>query len=554
MKKLLLLAAISVTGLTAWGEGFIRQVAPDLAISHISPNGRYVVSELYGYLEIFDLENGTKKEFYGDENDGVAYGFGMGNSIADNGIGVGSTTYNGNACVYEDGTWTELPVPYPERTNLARGITPDARRICGTVGMASMSISTTSIMSVPCVWNRQDDGTYAGPVYLPHPDLDFTGRVPQYITAIAISDDGRTIAGQIRDYSGFMIQPIVYREDEKGEWSYEILFPELSNPDGIVLPEDPGDAPQNAPNMQDFMTPQELEDYNLALSKWEMSGGTDWANYPDMESFMTQEELDAFNAAVAAYDKEVEEWMVKYRPFQEALNKIMATGSSFLFNTVFLSPDGKVYASCTIKDVEDPTSWSGFRSVYCPVFMDLEKNELRRLESEESMIVSCVTADYTVLANTAGDVTPKQAYISLKGESEWVRLDKWLDTVDPEVGDWFTENASHTVDVVDPDGMPAVLEDYVCSGVATCTPDMTLFATYSELLWDSMISNFAESYIFTVNTAGGVKGVEAVDKTVDTVRYFSLDGKQLPKAPEKGLTIRQTIFTDGTVSTEKVIL
>lgn len=554
MKKLLLLGSLSVIGLTSWGEISIRQVAPDMAMSNVSRNGRYVASSLFGDVTIFDLETGKRYDFIGDEDAGNIFSLGMGNALADNGVGVGSTLYSANACVVEDGVWTELPVAHSGLTNLAQGITPDARRICGQVGNASMSTNTTEVMCLPCIWERQDDGTYRGPIYLPHPEKDFTGRVPIYITALAISDDGRTIAGQVCDFSGFMVQPIVYKENESGEWSYQMLFPELANPDGIVLPPDPGEAPQNAPDMQNYMTPEELAEYYNALSKWELAGGSDWSTYPEMEDYMSAEGLAAFNKAVDKYSKEIEEWLKLAEPYNAALSKIMEKASSFLFNTVVLSPDGKVYASCTLKDVEDPTSWTGISQKYCPVFMDIENNELKSLEFDESLIVTCVTSDYSILANTRGNNAPKQAYIAAGGENNWELLNVWLNKVDPEVGEWFSEVSAHTVEVMDADGMMQTFDDYICSGIAVCSADMGLFATYSEVFWDSDISNFTESYVFTVNTKSSVKTMDSDNKEIETIHYFSLDGKQLSSAPVKGLTIRRTIYKDGSVKSEKVVL
>ncbi len=108
MKKFLLLSGLALLSVSAWGEGYIRTVAPDLAVTHISPNGRYVVSQVYGYVEIFDLHTGTKHDYYGNEDEGTEYTFGMGNAMSDQGIGVAQprstatlvsgTTASGSVC------------------------------------------------------------------------------------------------------------------------------------------------------------------------------------------------------------------------------------------------------------------------------------------------------------------------------------------------------------------------------------------------------------------------------------------------------------------------
>ncbi len=93
-------------------------------------------------------------------------------------------------------------------------------------------------MSVPVLWIRGEDGNFGKPVELPYPTTDITGRVPQYVTAIALSDDGSTVLGQVRDYSGRIHYPIVYTNNN-GEWTYSLPAMSLVNPDNIELPKIP---------------------------------------------------------------------------------------------------------------------------------------------------------------------------------------------------------------------------------------------------------------------------------------------------------------------------
>lgn len=544
LSRPLLLAGVAVAATPA--SAFIRQVAPDLAITHISPNGRYMISEVRGYVEIFDLENGTKDDFYGDYDLGEDYSCGFGNAISDTGVAVMSTSIDGNACVVSGGKITELSVPRPELTNLAHGITPDASRICGQIGNQAMSVDATDVMCVPCLWELQADGTYSEPIILPYPDRDFTGRIPQYVTAIAISDDGRTIAGQVRDFSGMLTQPILYTQDAKGEWSYRMLFPELTNPDGIVLPPDPGEAPQDVPQVEDFMTEEEKQAYADALQAWEDEGTWDYSTYPEMENFLSAEEKSAYEEAYADYQARLQAWEEAYLPFQEALQQILATSSSYLFNCVFLTPDGTGYASTMVEEVEDNTSWTGFSSNMTPVLMNLSEtgDELVRLDAPVSMQASCVTADKTVLANTDGLTYPKQCYIALKGEEDWQPLDTWLNSVNPETGAWFKESATHDVEVY-VDFSLELLEDYLCSGVAICNPDMSMFATYSEILWESDSAYFTESYIFSLSEGNGILNIASGEAEAVATEWYSLDGRRLREAPENGVAIRRVLYKDG---------
>ncbi|MGM9859621.1 MAG: hypothetical protein ACI31C_02575, partial [Muribaculaceae bacterium] len=233
MKKSLLVIAMMAAGVAAQAQ-FVEPLAmPGYSWQGISPDGKYVVSELNGTLSIINLE--TYEEFLYEEDwsTGASYSGGLGNYLSATGIILGSTTSDGNACYWKDGEWFEL---YSEGTtdcNLANGITPDGSRICGSVSQAPFSVDAKVIMQVPCYWDATEDG-YGEYHVLPHPETDFSGRIPQYITALYISEDGKTIAGQVRDYTGFCVYPILYTQNADGEWSYSLPNIETFCPEGTV--------------------------------------------------------------------------------------------------------------------------------------------------------------------------------------------------------------------------------------------------------------------------------------------------------------------------------
>ena len=190
MKKPLLVTAL-ILSMGCYQAGAIKTPTEyaNGAFQSISPSGQYAISDQgYGIIVIHDFTN-DKSYVYGEDT--YSYSTGLGNAVSNNGIVLASTTNNTNAAYWSEGKWIDLNVPNPNHSNMANGITPDGSRICGSIGNAAMNPDEDNTMLVPAYWDRQADGSYGECHPLPHPDLDYTGRAPQYITAISISDDGQ---------------------------------------------------------------------------------------------------------------------------------------------------------------------------------------------------------------------------------------------------------------------------------------------------------------------------------------------------------------------------
>ena len=223
MKKILLLSAVAALG-TAGANALEPQVFENVTINMLSPDGNMGVSSMYGTVTIFDFANNKTYEYgsgeggvfsdgFGDDTSSITYNVGNGNCISSTGIVVGGLG-DDVAAYWENGEWKMLPTGDVTGVYSAHGVSADGGVICGIVPSRTTGETTT----LPAVWTRKADGTYNDYVILPHPEKDFTGRDPQYITAVAISADGKTVAGQVLDYRGGMPQPIIYRLNDKNEW------------------------------------------------------------------------------------------------------------------------------------------------------------------------------------------------------------------------------------------------------------------------------------------------------------------------------------------------
>ena len=72
-------------------------------------------------------------------------------------------------------------------------ITPDGSRVCGMIGGGS------AYRNLPIYCDIDANGNFSEPQVLPFPDKDFFGSRPQYCSATWMSDDGKTVAGQVKD-------------------------------------------------------------------------------------------------------------------------------------------------------------------------------------------------------------------------------------------------------------------------------------------------------------------------------------------------------------------
>lgn len=509
MNKTLLLLAAAAAATPAFGAIKAPVIYDNASFNCISANGQYAVSEIYGTLVVYNLKDNSETAYEADDTH--YYGVGHGRCMtADGNIIIGNTTEACDAAYCEAGEWKQLNVPDPEKTNLSNAVTPDGKRICGTIGNHQMTISEDVLMEAPVYWDRQEDGTYGEYHLLPYPEKDFFGETPQYVTAINLSDDGKVIVGLVTDCSGAMLYPIVYTQADNGEWSYSLPTKDLFNPDNLPAAVKPGDGPMR-PSEEQFMTEEELAAYNTALQAY-YDSGYNQELYPKYENYMTEEEKAAFDEAYAAWETEQAAWQEQSDAWYEYFDQVLASSPSFVFNNIMVSPDGKTIASTLIetKETDDPLVWPPFFEVYIPATIDIATGALTKHESEKSIAVSCMAADGTIMAATEQGSIPSEGFIIKDGTI--TPLTDYLNAISPEYGVWLKENMTHEVmtDYVydeDLEDYVEVYEEVTFTGIPVATPDMKVLAFWNDCPWDMM--GFAQSVVIDLTEEAGISAVEA---------------------------------------------
>lgn len=504
MKKILLFAALAF----AWAGTMNAQapkIVPNEAFAGLSPNGNYAVSIYYDYISIHDLATGQVYSY--DEG----YTSGSGNVISNTGIVVGATS-DIQARYWKNGEWHEFESVADRTMSKADGITSDGTRIVGSVAPENYGGDYEGLMMVPCYWDVNADGTPGEMQMLPYPATDLTGRVPQYVTAIRVSDNGKIIAGQVQDYSGFICQPIVYNQGDDGSWTYTLVADALFHPEGIELPEDPGEGPSTMP--EDFMTPEELAAYEQALDDWNNAGTWDWDTYPNMEDYMGAESLAAYQAALAEW----EEWNDKWTAFSMAFEELCNAVPTFVFNNVLMPRDGHCYATTDSKESFDFETFT-FTAEYTPYVFpnpDVEQPggsvtlapkkasvwNVAKIYSGANVILSSITDDGVLLGQKPAsmDNPVTIAYIAgpaqTRAGGQFVTLYDYIADTNPSLANWMKENMTHEyVAAYDWDTDTYITDEVIATGIPFANADLSLIATAVENFWFDWENEDPDTYV-----------------------------------------------------------
>lgn len=571
-KPLLLLLAAACAG-QASGAVKAPTIYENASFKDISADGRYILSDILGTVAIYDLQQGTQTVFGSDEE---WHSLGLGHCVsADGSIIVGSTSQNTNASYYDGGKWTLLNVPSPEKSNLANAVTPDGSRICGSIGVNEMTIDEDVLMQAPVYWDRLADGTYGDAVRLPHPDTDFFGSTPQYITAINISDDGKVIAGQVVDCRGMMVVPILYTQADNGEWSYSFPTRHLFNPAGIPAVKNPGEA-ERAPSEKEFMTDEERTAWEAAYQAYIASGYS--TEFPEYADYMTDEEQAAFQAAYKTWQDYYHIWEEEYNAFSEYYFNVVNASPDFVFNNICLSADGKTIATSAETIVEDPTAWMGRSAMYIPWTIDAASGEVVKYELGKSIIANGITADGTVLGGSVIGSIPMIGYFLRDGQA--TTLTEYLATISPEYDAWLKSNMTHEVAVdyefdEDLQDWVEVYKEQTFTGIMVATPDLSVIGFWNDCPWD--YSAYAVGVVVDLTQFAGITGTEtddagATDLDADgnlrvasgtvSVSVYNLSGALVAYAENPagtvaldladGVYVVRTVAADGTSEVAKI--
>jgi len=569
MKKFLLLAAVAMTAIQVSAQDM--WLAAGAMFSKASEDGRYFVMEDEGSLYIYDAET---EEFNVYEAEYSAlegyyspyYSVGFGNAFAADNTMVGN--YDECQPAYlKDGEWYMLPITEDDATkgkcNSADAITPDGKRICGGIARDAFSIDAEDIMMVPVIWEKQANGEYGMYTVLPHPDKDFSGRTPQYITARGISDDGKTIIGQVMDYSGMSPMPIVYREAADGTWSYELPGASMMYDTNAVFPEYPT-CPKE-PDAAAYLEGEGLEAYKAACEAYDQAV-EDWWNgliddyptKPDATQYMTDEAKALYEAAMAEYEEQMAAYYDAVDAFDEVFyDPSVVYGGAFEFNNGFISRDGKYLATTFINSYEDPEAWWGYSTAYQPCRFDLTNAEAPvELAEETNALVSCIQNNGTVLYCTPADNYLRCTYLMPEGSTTGIALDDYVASVNPEMGAVMKEALTFQEAAFDEEWNVVPGEEKVFTGTACSNGPGTLYYSwiynnfYGDYEW------YIASYILTLDNVTKLEDVQnhAVTSAIITDingRIVSMNGSIKDLA--KGVYMITTTTANGQSKTQKVI-
>lgn len=582
----------------------ISTVKTGTLVKQISPAGTFAAgTDLQGEaITLIDLADMAAVALNTEE---AKYLPGYGNFVSDNGTVVGSLDASSSRPYYYDSdskAWTELLLSASDSEGIANGISADGNYICGQIS----NPNDGGLMLRPVVWSRLGDGSFGEYVALPYPTVDFTGRTPQYVTAICINQDGTIVVGQMRDYSGAVTVPMLYTKAANGEWSYKFLWD--VNPDNVEVPTEP-EYPQSVnaedfmtseeiadyyaavaayytkqsecPQLEDFMDPGRLEEYNeayenywnawwmypcpdindyvteeekaaydAAYAQWEEELG----EYPQMTSFMTEDELAAYDAAVAEYNSKLE----TYNNWSDTVEALQKAVPEFEFNNMCLSAKGSYAVASAITYGDWLYGTEDSSVIY---LFDLDSDTYSKIEPSVAMKATYVNDNGVILAAAPLSSNDCTAYIKTDDNDNFVELLPYMQDIKLEAYEWMKENMVHTYsetdwewngEIGDYEEITITINETI-TGSPCADSDLNVIGTWAYNKWDeNEDAEMLYSYFINAKDVCGISEVQT--SHVSNVEIFDLNGRRLPNAQNlvPGVYIVRTIDANGNVSTKKV--
>lgn len=480
------------------------EIIPSMLALYMSPNGEWVGSQA-GYSALYNTRTGEMTSYAGGY-------FGFGNCIANNGMGVGDGDMG--AMIMYNGEMI-----YPENLNLNRycspaAITPDATRITGY-----MSVPGGAYMEyVPFVADMDENGNVGEPIALPVPEKDFFRRKPSYITAQCISEDGKTVVGMVTDGRGIFNYPIIFTEDEEGNWSYSTPSEPLFNPTHIEIPDNPWENSPSYPYPVNFMNGTAADAYEEAYSNWAAGVGPQ----PLVEDFMTETQYQQYLDAYEKYNYWYEHQAEIIQEYVDIYNELLGTSPTFTSDILAIIPSGDYFM--THGGVIDEEN-----NMVGKIFKFTRNGEIEEINGPEP--TACprqILSDGTlVVANTTMDGLG--SWIRLPNSKEFISIQDYLSPKYNGIAQWMNENLEN-------------------SGAVTVSDDLSVIVgglTSDLLLNDDASSSFRfASYIITGLEAAGVEEFSAMTSegiynvyNLQGVKVLETKDSELLKSLEKGIYI-----------------
>lgn len=517
-------------------------------------------------------------------------------AISNNGTAVGNNGYC--ACYWKDGKEIELPQPAEgdaahDAMGNAFSVSANGKYIIGGVSTGA-GYSADNLMMEPVIWTLQADGTYSYEV-LPYDKTDFSGRAPQYISAQCITEDGKFVVVQVRDYSGAVMYPIFYTKQDDGTWTRKTFGAGFFWDEEKIaaLPEYPVNPSKEIPNAITYFTKQDTIDYNKAVDNYRAAldqcqqGILDWAElpvYPQYWMFISEKrdqwvaDSTAYMDKANKYNDDVIDYLGK---FQAALNN-----KSIVMNQWSMSTNGKYIATA----MED----NNLRYTY-PAYFDLtgEEPQLKLVESITSGLATSVSNNGTLIANApAMEYTRNASVINItEKDAQPVPFYDYIAARDAKAGEFLKTNYSFNVPVSDGSDEPGdggdggdggiddggfdeggvfsakknirpmdyvIVPDSIVTGTVSINSDATIFLSFMrEEFSNAEGMSVDHSYIIDLNkdaTSGihAVKADNTANGTVIAREYYGINGQRLGRLPLKGVYLEKIITTNGVKTVKRV--
>ncbi|MCH5233814.1 MAG: hypothetical protein J1E16_00850 [Muribaculaceae bacterium] len=497
MRKSILLAASLLASVSCFAQESVEpELVPGVYALKISPNGKWVGS-MAGDGSLYNTETGDNTYYSGII-------LGLGNAVADNGMAVGDMNDVG-ALLYNGKT--SFPPTIADKFWFCdfNSITPDATRICGILNNPIVNQNNEDreeyyTMYVPFVADIDADGNVGEPIILPYPEVDFFGVAPEYITAVWMSRDGKTIVGEVLDGRGQYSYPIYFTEDEKGEWNYELPSKSLFNPTGIDLPKNPWAEQPPYPNPEDFMSGQKKTAYLEAYQAY-VSGESEIM--PDPEEYMNPTQLKEYEEAIVSYNQWFYGQGQAIADYIKIYNEVLKTSPTFSGNELTIEPSGEYLM---IRGGLTDDNFDIISKIYK---FGITNDEIQEIETPtKEYYPSMILPDGTLIITKGLEYVPN-SYIMLPDSNEFITLQEYLEPEYPEIAEWL--------DAEVPGG----------TGVVSMNDDRTIItgALIPDQLADSDYANggyYYNTYFILLGNAG-VESI--VDNATDGIyKVYDLNG------------------------------
>ncbi|EJW99825.1 secreted protein [gut metagenome] len=569
-KTLLTLACTALMCGTAHAQVYERHLGNHF--HKLSENGLWLVED-EGAIVTYNRET---KEKIMVEDPVTDLTVGMGNSMLNDGT-VCIANGNKGPALLKDSVITQLEAGRelaPGETlslSIAHGATNDGKRIVGLLNAPKDRDKERDIMAIPVMWEKNAKGEYKIQT-LPYPKKDFTGRPPQFVSAIDIADDGKTIVGQVQSYSGFHPTPIVWKEDAQGKWNYSLPGGSLVyNADALAkLPEAPVEPKQ--PKAEDYMNKEDSVNYEKALAEYKelyalaQLGEIPWSDvpkYPQKSDYISDKaKADAYADALMDYNKKDEQYWKDFAAYNEVLDGAL-TGNSFILNNVTLSRNGKYMVASLEKSESDPEDfWNQSVTVSpCRFYLDEKNDSVEILANLHDHLGSCIANNGLLVAVTPAIEYTRNTYVSLPGQPAQTLVDYLKAEKQDSVVKFLKDNFTYTFNVevgVDSMGAPIYQEvqDSTITGSVTINGEGNRMVSF---IYDAMSNpedpKWVSFYIDLTKNAdpSAIENVVNKENAGEVLRreYYNLQGQRIAQ-PTKGIYLEKVITTNG-VYTKKVL-